>query len=314
MKIQICRPVDADYEERGTMILLLDDLPLFCEVWRYSALDYPSLNSHLRLDLHLHNPRHPTSPQQPLPLHLQRRLLLPFGCVKGLSDFQIHGPCDEAVKQELIRQMAIPNPTAQECLEACAVLIEKGDFILLAAATDKTHAQAALETYFQAFSAIHIRIANRARHDQAELYFSDAGRITSGPFAGKLPFMVRIALRISLVARVVRAYLLLQQWEEAAFWGMRSVRLLRGQPEWFRAAKANEYGEMREPEVMIMLRTGIAARKMEEGGSGELGEYEGDCEGEGLLSAVLFGRAFLGLEEELRVKCMAECKEFGVWV
>ena len=47
------------------------------------------------------------------------------------------------------------------------------------------------------------------------------------PFKGKNGQAERLVLRVQLVANTTLTYLKLQDWEEAKFWGMRSIRMLR---------------------------------------------------------------------------------------
>lgn len=260
------------------MIVLLDDLHLFCQVWFYSALNYGTLNQHLKVDFILRDPYYPADPK-PIPLALQKKCLLPFGMVKGLYEVAVEG-YDDSVEQELRRTMDTPYDTVQKCLEDCVALMESGDRELNAG-----HAEGALELYIKAFQAIHILISGRTRRVFADSYFHEG--VESGRFAGQTGTTVRIILRIALVTRAVSAYLKLQQWEEAAFWGMRSIKIMR-------EAMDTEFENFLSDFIptndvgTLYIRTGIAFKKMEENKSVELAIYDHDksfASSEGLFRA-----------------------------
>jgi hypothetical protein len=244
-------------------VVLLDDLHLFCQVWFYSALSYPALNHHLRTTFTLQDPYYPADPK-PIPLALQKRLLLPFEAIKGLYETEVEG-YDESVKSELERLMAKPVDTLQKCCEDGAEFMQQGDQTL--AEGDATKA---LDLYIQAFRSIHIIITGRTRRVLGDPFFNDG--IEDGRFSGQSGTTVRIILRIKLVSRVVAAYLKLSQWEEAVFWGMRSIRIMR-------EAMESEFEDFLSEFVgaedvgLLYLRTAIAMKKMEEYESLELVHY-----------------------------------------
>ncbi|PSN64919.1 hypothetical protein BS50DRAFT_601474 [Corynespora cassiicola Philippines] len=261
--VQITAPVHQTIPEH-TMVILLPDLHLFCRVWYYSALNYPALNEHLRVGFVLRDPYYPASPRA-IPCALQKQILLPFGCVKGLFQVDVEG-FEPGVRAELERQMAVPNDTLAQCCEKGFAIMERGDALL----ADRLPAEA-LAVYIDAFHAIHILISGRTRRVQADHFFHD--EITEGKFAGQTGATVRIVLRIKLVARVCAAYIQLAQWEEAVYWGMRSIKIMR-------EAMDTEFEDFLSDWVgasdvgHIYLRTAIAFQKMEDAGSGELAEYK----------------------------------------
>lgn len=247
--VQITAPFHQAVPEH-TVIVLLDDLHLFSQTWYYSALSYPMLNDRLSAAFVLCNPYPGTKISQTL----QRRLLLPFVQIKGLYHKDISG-YDDVVRLELEEKMNIPLPTLSECLAKSADLMEQGDAII------KKNPSEALIIYIDAFRAIHILVHGRTRRVLGDAFFHEG--ITSGCFAGQSGMIVRLVLRFKLVARVVLAYLTLEDWGEAAFWGIRSIHLMQEAM----AAEFEDYiSELIEGEDigMIYVRTALAFWKMEE--------------------------------------------------
>lgn len=263
--VQISAPLH-NFEPAHKVIVLLDDLHLFCQVWHYSALNYRTLNEHLRVDFILQDPYYPADPK-PIPLALQRRMLLPFGVVKGLYEVDAQG-YDDSLTAELGRRMAVPYDSVQQCLEKCAALMEEGD-----RESSAGHAESALELYVKAFAAIHIMIDGRGRRVLADHFFHTG--VESGRYAGHSGTTCRIILRVNLVSRCVGVHLKLRQWEEAAFWGMRSIKIIQD-------GMGTEMEEFllqfvaRADVGLLFIRTYIAMKKMEEHNSEELALYQGD--------------------------------------
>lgn len=234
-------------------------------MWFYSALSYPALNHRLRTTFTLQDPYYPADPK-PIPIQLQKKLLLPFGAIKGLYQTEVEG-YDEGVKAELSNLMAKPIATVQQCCEECVDLMSQGDQSL--AEDDATKA---MQLYVQALRSIHIIITGRTRQVLGDPFFHNG--IESGRFAGQSGSTIRIILRIKLVARVVAAYLRLAQWEEAVFWGMRSIRIMR-------EAMESEFEDFltefvgAEDVGLLYLRTAIGMKQMEDYQSLELVQYGG---------------------------------------
>ena len=245
--VQITAPFHQAVPEH-TVVLLLDDLHLFTQTWHYSALSYPMLNDRLSTTFVLRDPEKAT-------LALQKRLLLPFEQVKGLYHMEIAGYAHQ-VAQELERRMALPVPTLQQCCENATELMIQGDAAL--AAND---AEEALALYRKAFHAIHILIHGRTRRVLADVFFHEG--IEHGRYAGQTGMTIRVVLRLKLVSRTVAAHLKLAQWGEAAYWGMRSIRIMR-------VAMDTEFEDflselLAESDVgLIYVRTAIAFWNMEE--------------------------------------------------
>ena len=80
-----------------------------------------------------------------------------------------------------------------------------------------------------------------------------------GAFDGQEAQIVRLVLRVRLVSNSVMAYLKLEDYEEARFWGMRSINMMRGSLDGDEIMMGFEGA----PEVgKIYYRTGIACREM----------------------------------------------------
>jgi len=300
--VQITAPFHQAVPEY-TVVVLLDDLPLFTRTWYYSALSYPMLNDRLSTTFMLRNPDG-TSPSQELSLSLQRRLLLPFEQVKGLYHLDIIGYAAE-VEKDLKRRMAKPLPTLVDCCEKAQGFMEAGD-----AAIISNNLQEALELYRQAFHSIHILIHGRTRRVLADVFFHEA--IETGRFAGQTGMTVRLVMRLKLVSRYVLAYLKLEQWAEAAFWGMRSIRIMRESMDTEFEDFLSEFVGG-EDVAMIYVRTGIAFTKMEEDPHGpwelDLKAYDGEHVAG---SESIFGIAKKYLKKRDRSSVRKELEGFGV--
>ena len=201
-----------------SMLICLEDLESFNRFWHFSNLNFYGLNQHLRLKLTIQDPH---VPDRKIPKALQMRLLMPFAMIKGLDSFTVHGSkllpsVDEALKKE----QAIPDPTPEQCLEKGFALKDAGNALL------KTGSyRQALQKYFDSFGAIHIHVSGRVRTVHCDgFYIRD---LTSGAYKGQRGDFARGILRVQLVANIVLAFLKLEDFVEAHFWGKRSILLLR---------------------------------------------------------------------------------------
>lgn len=214
--------IDASLEmvepETYSMLICLEGLEAFTQTWRYSNLNHLGLNSQLRLQLTLQDPH---VHDRKVPKHLQSRLLLPFGNVKDLQSFTIKGQkVLPSVRVALVEAQARSEPSVEECLEGATRLKDEGNRALQAGDLPE-----ALNQYNHAFAAIHIRVNGRQRHIYADAYY--IREVASGTYKGERGDYVRMVLRIKLVANTVLAYLKLEDWTEALFWGKRSIVLFR---------------------------------------------------------------------------------------
>jgi hypothetical protein len=272
--VQITAPFHQAVPEH-TVVLLLEDLHLFTQTWYYSALSYPMLNDRLSTTFKLRDPDMDDvdeGDEKDIPLALQRRLLLPFSQVKGLYSMEIEG-YNKAVERELRQAMAVPPPTLPQSCEAATKRLHEGDAHL---ARGEEGAEDALQSYKAAFHAIHILIEGRTRRVLADTFFH--AQITNGTYAGQTGMMVRVILRLRLVARFLAVFLTQQNWGEAAYWGMRSVRIMTDTMDTeFEHLLADLVGG--DDVGLIYVRAGIALYKMKadiERWHEELKDYEGE--------------------------------------
>ncbi|KAI9656201.1 MAG: hypothetical protein M1821_004864 [Bathelium mastoideum] len=267
LSIQIDAPQHHIHGFTSKIVILLDDLPTFTNIWFLSDLSHPQLNSHFRLTLELHNPYAASHADPMLPKSLQQRLLLPFGAVKNLPTVHIVGPHYPSVESALRETMAVPPPTPESCLAKATALKDAGNTLL-----QKGDYRGAIAQYEASFGAIFIRCQGRRRDIWAEAHFQTV--LSEGVYKDQNGALVTMTLRVRLVANVCAAYLRLGEYGEAHFWGMRTIRMIRmamgddeGEGEgtggfadeavWTHMPAAAEVGK-------IYYRTGVAAREMGE--------------------------------------------------
>ncbi|MCJ1250940.1 hypothetical protein MMC30_008168 [Trapelia coarctata] len=219
LSVVIDAPRYQPIQEARKFIILVDDLPVFTEMWFYSDLTHPGLNANLRLTLKLQDPYPLPSESRPVPKALQQKLLGPFGIVKGLHEVRVVGEHYPSVERAMREGMATPYKSAEECLEEAEKLKDEGN----KAGNNKNYEEA-IELYERAFLAMHIVCEGRRRSVWADEYFHR--ELQSGPNKGQHGQMIRLVLRVRLVANIVHAYLQLHDYEEARFWGKRSIDLM----------------------------------------------------------------------------------------
>jgi tetratricopeptide (TPR) repeat protein len=154
-----------------------------------------------------------------MPNWIQEKLLLPFGMVKNLREAKIVGDRNEAIEKAMRDKMAIPYDTPESCLEEATKLKDAGNVAL------KTSPNRAIELYIEAFKKIHIICIGRRRSIWGDSWFDK--QLRGGVFDGQHGQIVRMVLRVRLVANTVKAYLDLADYQEAIFWGMRTINLMR---------------------------------------------------------------------------------------
>lgn len=245
-------PHENLHQPRRKFVVLLEDLPMFTEMWHYSDLTHPGLNAHLRLSLTIQDPYQLSFEQRTIPKALQRRLFEPFGALKGLYDVRIHGSHYESIEKALRVEMAVPYPAVERCLDEATRCKNEGNEAL-----KKQQYHEALKLYREAFLHLFIVCDGRRRSVWGDAYFQAQCR--GGAFDGQQAQMVRFVLRVRLVSNSIMAYLKLEDYEEARFWGMRSINLMPGGMN----DDAMMTGFEGAPEVgKIYYRTGIACRAL----------------------------------------------------
>jgi hypothetical protein len=202
-------------------LILADDLPAFNQLWRYSELTYgvgfSSLNMDLALTLELKNPMNPACE---LPVALQRRLFASFGLLKRINSLQIIGPHSLYLESELQKAIAAPDLTQEQCLELAKQFKDAGN-----AELNNNRPADAIRNYIEAFRAMHVVCFGRYRSVWADAWFDKY--LHGGPFHGEHGQRVRIMMRVHLVAQVVRALLELGEYDDAYFWGDRTLNTVR---------------------------------------------------------------------------------------
>ena len=201
-----------------SMLICLEDLESFNRFWHFSNLNFYGLNRHLRLRLTVQDPH---VPDRKIPKALQSRLLMPFGMIKGLDTFTVLGDkVLPSVQEALEKERAIPDPTPEQCLEKGFALKDAGNALLKLGMFRQ-----ALQKYFDSFAAVHIYVLGRNRTVHCDGFYSRD--LTSGTYKGQRSDYARGILRVQLVANIVLAFLKLEDFAEAHFWGKRSINLFR---------------------------------------------------------------------------------------
>jgi len=111
---------DMHFTARASaFVLLAADLDAFADMWFYSDLSHPGLNAHLRLTFSFRDGASEAGEAADengsggaractLTASEQRRLLLPFAKVKGLTGIRFEGAHDDEAAQALRTAMAVP--------------------------------------------------------------------------------------------------------------------------------------------------------------------------------------------------------------
>jgi tetratricopeptide (TPR) repeat protein len=221
-------------------------------MWHYSDLTHPGLNAHLRLTLRLRDPYELSFEQNSIPKELQRKLLEPFGRLKGLYETRIQGEHYDSLEKSLRETMAIPYPSVEKCLEESTRFKDAGNEAL-----KKKEYHEALRLYRESFLHLMIVCDGRRRSIWGDAHFH--AQCKGGLYDKQEAQMVRLILRVRLVSNCIMAYLKLEDYEEAKFWGMRSINLMRGGME----GDEVMMGFPAAPSVgKIYYRTGVACREM----------------------------------------------------
>ena len=240
---------EQDDEDNKKFIVFVNDLERFTKMWMYSDLSYAGdLNPHLRLRLLLRNPSVPDGDEYiKMSKSLQRRILLPFGMVKNLRSVRVISQdsgfvIDPDIESEMRKINAVPYDTAETCLDKAKKLMDEGDRLCEGKNDDDSGTAhvppdylGAVEKYIDSFAAMHIVCIKRRRSIWGDAWFDRF--LSSGYYVGKHGQIVRLTLRVELVARVTNAYLQcgltskspddLKYLSEAHFWGSRTINLIR---------------------------------------------------------------------------------------
>ena len=263
-------PWSAHPHESYSMVTCIQELEAFTRIWYYSNLNnMRQLNPHLTLLLKVQNPH---LPNEKLPKAIQERLLLPFGQVKDLHSMQVEFFPDTSsddssevkLKETVVKSQAIPAPTPEECIGSALAYKTAGNKRM-----EVKDYEGALEEYFKAFAAIHVIVNGRDREIHCDAYYGQ--ELQSGPYQHQYGHYIRMMLRVQLVANAVLAYIKLQRWDDAYFWGRRSIVMFRtsmtgvddiggeGWEEWVQESHSMSFGAKNEM-GKLFYRTALAAR------------------------------------------------------
>lgn len=203
-------------------VIHIDDWNSFTTVWRYSDLSHPGLNKYLSLVLEMHDPLAKSYDEPRISVATQKRLLLPLGIVKELDEVSFAGSPSPvpSVVAEMKRLMKEPHESPESCLRRATALKDDGNTALRQGRYDDAY-----ECYRLAWLAMHIVVIGRKRYIHGDMYFNH--ELTQEPFKGMQGQMVRLALRVKLVANTVQLLLLMHRYDDARFWGMRTINMLR---------------------------------------------------------------------------------------
>jgi hypothetical protein len=238
-------------------VIMLQDVHLFTRGWYYSALNFEDLNPHLTLNLERNDFTHG---ELALGTQIQKKFLMPFADVKDLDRLYING-FDGTVTKQLRAAMQVPVDSPRVCFEKCAAFIDEAD-----AAISKKQYDEALALYVKAFFTIHIKVAGRNRVVLADRFFDKS--VDGGPFDARHAIDVRLIFRLRLVASVIKVYLKRTEWEDAEWWGKRSIDLIEASFDHGYAGLSDFADKFKNfagavDLGLVYLRTAIAMKKQE---------------------------------------------------
>jgi hypothetical protein len=213
---------------------------------------------------------------------LQKKILLPFGLVKGLDDVKVISQdsgvaIDKDIENEMRRLMEVPYESAESCLDKTKKFMDEGDALTegVAGDADGTGFVApdylgAIEKYIEAFAAMHIVCVKHRRSIWGDAWFDRF--MTSGHYVGRHGQIVRLTLRVELVSAVTNCYYQLgttshqpdnlKYLVEAHFWGYRTIKLMRQHVSPHDVPHDNFPNEAMRAMGRCYLRTGMAGMEL----------------------------------------------------
>ena len=194
----------------------LDDLPHLCQLLFYASCGGPNFSSLLHITLAITDPYKP-SKKTVVPKGLQESLMMPFAILKGLDGLTIKGARNKDVEKKLREAMKIPNPTAAEYLEEAAKLKDAGNVAFKAG-----DYALSIKTYIQAYEAMHFIVDGKRFAIMLDGYFA-SNPLIGGRFNGQRGDLIRHHLGSQLNSNILQAYIKLEDWAQAYFWGERAI-------------------------------------------------------------------------------------------
>ncbi|KAF6217637.1 hypothetical protein HO133_006739 [Letharia lupina] len=207
---------DVDTSRLYAYVTCLADLPHLCRLLFYASSLSPNFSSLLHVTLAIRDPQG-RAEKTVVPKALQEALMMPFAVLKGLHGLTIKGARNKAVEKELRKAMGVPNPTAAEYLEAAAGLKDAGN-----AAFKVGDYALSIRIYIQAYEAMHFIVEGKRFAIMLDGYFA-SNPLTGGRFEGQRGDLVRHHLGSQLSWNILAAYLKMEDWEQAYFWGERAI-------------------------------------------------------------------------------------------
>lgn len=207
---------DANTSIYHNYLTCLDDLPHLCKLLFYASCEGPNFSSLLHVTLAITDPSKP-SKKNVVPKGLQEALMMPWAILKGLDGLTIKGARNKDVEKKLRGAMKIPNPTAAEYLEEAAKLKDAGNVAFKAG-----DYALSIKTYIQAYEAMHFIVDGKRFAIMLDGYFA-SNPLTRGRFNGQRGDLIRHHLGTQLNSNILQAYLKLEDWTQAYFWGERAI-------------------------------------------------------------------------------------------
>lgn len=243
----------ADKTDKHLTAILLKDLPKFCKAWFY----WYGKNSlwEKKITIEFNDNGSAIFANGKLPIHIQEKLLLPFGilCLKDCTKIkgQWH---DQSVEHTLREMIESPEATPLERLKKCENIKDSGNQALTSG-----NYQKALDFYIQALDEIFVVCSGRNRLDTRKSYFDIL--LNDDHFPSQNGMEIYFLLRAKLAANILKTYLNMKNTHEALFWGLRAIDTMHEYQ-----ANYNDRLAMGTPANdavgRIFYRTGLAAKDL----------------------------------------------------